>query len=393
MRVQLERKTEITLISDILTKKFPEIQDHPLIRIQKCLTLQNFSNRDLFSVLGSLNSAFVKLSTPFEVRLGLYLPQIFELIVLLILDSRLPLKWKTEIFNFRKDNQGFIDELEIQYLSAKIQDPLYGLIGLTYPYLRILKDSNFEFSKKMLLEANMKANLFTQEILSKRKKVLGNHIWTSEFNVTSAREVNLGGAHGIPSILRFLYFVKSCSILPNATNNAIRSATDFFNKVLRMHGSNSLPSYFPMESPARDIQQWCYGPLSAKYQFHAAILDENSMAVSKLFKRTLKFDDKFVKLTNLKNPIMCHGTMGCAYMYWSMAHHWNQSEFSEQFLIYYDQTLKILSQRKTDSKFFSNITCPTHVLNNVVGMLAIANSIELGMSDYWSFILGNRYET
>jgi lantibiotic modifying enzyme len=154
--------------------------------------------------------------------------------------------------------------------------------------------------------------------------------------------VNLGLAHGVPSILLLLNKCKQ--MLPNYIG--IRKIIiGSVNYLLSMKNDSHSISYFPAVNISRESSRlaWCYGDLGigvALYQAAIALHDNElkKIALEVMLSTTAR---RNLMSEGVVDAGLCHGTAGIAHIYRRMFHYTQMDKFKNAADYWYDETLKM----------------------------------------------------
>lgn len=229
-----------------------------------------------------------------------------------------------------------------EYLRYQNYDFLHGALGVGLYYLSRLQEEG---------NINLLPNI-ENIILSLNE----NSVWREECcywygfdisnNIVDYAKINLGLAHGLPSVILFLIQTMRFGILEDLTRKMIRGTiatirkckvdpdkySCFFPNTIE-HGVPTLPSRLA----------WCYGDLGIAYCLLKAgqILDDESLVSESL--EIFKYQ---VKRTNFKANMIwdagfCHGTAGIGFLF-QKAFNLNGSLFlKEAAEFWYQATLQL----------------------------------------------------
>lgn len=137
--------------------------------------------------------------------------------------------------------------------------------------------------------------------------------------------VNLGNAHGIPSIILFL--LNSIDTSASKYSELIPKSIDWILSQRKKEGVSSFP-YNTDEKDSDSRLAWCFGDLGIAYMLFVAAEQYNN---DEWYKAALEISEK-ASLRNLKNSGIvhidngdfydtgfCHGTSGVAYLFYKLA--------------------------------------------------------------------------
>lgn len=200
----------------------------------------------------------------------------------------------------------------IKEASKKNYDLLYGVVGYGLYYLERHKSSDMSFQLTEIIK------LLDQ--FSKRDE--DGIFWEDHFKRDNkeGQLINLGLAHGVPSVIAFLLYAYQATDSKIAYQMVFDSVNWLINKSLG-DGFKSKFSYYLLNGEANEFPSrlaWCYGDLGiASVIFQAAKICNNSqwfefaerMAISSLERNPLDQD------VAVRDCGFCHGTAGIGHLY------------------------------------------------------------------------------
>ena len=230
--------------------------------------------------------------------------------------KNLNLLQRSEILDFNKlDKQiafAMLEQGKIGYL-----DYFSGALGYTLFFIQELNKSRIRYLEKLVIE------------ISKRKiNILNSYAWL-EFNpavgTQSTTTVNLGIAHGMPSILSVLLQLYRKGIMPHLCEEMIIGGINFFLETGIFDDPEKgsiFPSAFNIHEQNEKLSRqsrlaWCYGDLSI---LHLLIEIDNTFklpAVKSVIAKMIIFE---CKRTNLEKNLvvdsgLCHGAAGVLHLF------------------------------------------------------------------------------
>lgn len=219
-----------------------------------------------------------------------------------------------------------LQQYSLQQLSPGNWDFLHGAVGIAYSSLYSYKEEYRAYFVQLfkgldrICNENMVMQMFPNFYFEKQAYIM--------------EEVNLGLAHGIPSILKFCIQCYKQNVCKNESFAMGKKIVAF----LQQHTNiNKTGSYFPSFATSHrkaDVQSrlaWCYGDLGIGiilYQAGIAFNDHKivGFALEVLMHTTKR---RSVEETNIHDASICHGSAGVAHIYNRMWHYTNDPLFKE----------------------------------------------------------------
>lgn len=213
-----------------------------------------------------------------------------------------------DVKNILCSDEEYLANQALQYIKIGNYDFLHGSIGICY----------------YLLYSNYKNEKFFRQIFNELDNIRISHNgiipeWNFESQDFDSTKINLGLAHGLPSILKFCiesYKNNICKIQSQELAQMIVS------DIMRCKNHNIDLSYFG-STYDKDINSrnsrlaWCYGDLSLAFILfqYATIFNDNEIkefSIEVLAFSTLrkKFSETFVNDVGI-----CHGSAGIVHIY------------------------------------------------------------------------------
>ncbi|AQX03861.1 hypothetical protein ATB99_11925 [Elizabethkingia meningoseptica] len=221
------------------------------------------------------------------------------------------------------DNVVQLDECLSLSMMNDIQkrnyDFLHGAIGYGVYFLERYKNTSANQYKKKYLEYINKL----LEYLEYSSVNYNNGIyWECEGN-HEPKHINLGLAHGIPSIVCFLARVYNADIHRAAIKNLLEKSVDFLLRYRTPANISTFPSKVNLDNidyiNNTDISRigWCYGDLGiaiALYHANEILNNDNvERAYIGLLKKSAQRKDK--PLSMVEDISVCHGSFGLALIF------------------------------------------------------------------------------
>lgn len=219
-----------------------------------------------------------------------------------------------------------LEKASLEMLKNNNYDFLHGATGICYYLL---------YSPSTVSEEYYSA-FFTSldEILkkSKTKKIIPSYDYQTKALIPD--QVNLGLAHGIPSILKLCIQCYKKNICKEKCKKLAYQIIDFFLNHTNVMGSQSYFSCFVSENIEEEKTSrlaWCYGDLGIGiilYQAGLAFLDIDLTSFS-LQMLTHSTQRKSLESAEVVDAGFCHGTAGIAHIYNKMWHYTRKEIFKE----------------------------------------------------------------
>ncbi|MDA3893244.1 MAG: lanthionine synthetase C family protein [Salinivirgaceae bacterium] len=176
------------------------------------------------------------------------------------------------------------------------------------------------------------------------------------FNKSQDNYLNLGLAHGIPSVILLLCRLYNIGVKKSIVKGVILKAC---NWLLRQKdvAKEVFPSHLVNGKPGKTSRlAWCYGNLGVAYALFKAseAINENILFLEalKIFSSTAKRTD-FIK-ERISDANICHGSIGVALFYKKMYLDVSNQEYEEVYKYWRDVTLKYAKYNDVGSGFKTN---------------------------------------
>ncbi|MES2006390.1 MAG: lanthionine synthetase C family protein [Bacteroidota bacterium] len=233
---------------------------------------------------------------------------------------------------------GFFDELEpfmVRYAKDEIRKKNYDFLlgGLGYPNY-LLYNINANDSRTLLAE-------YTNELASIAVRKDGLIYWEQFLN-DGPKRINLGLAHGLPSIMLFLSRCYRNDINPDICMELIEGGMAFM-KENQMKHMVSIFSYSVSddETPVNSSIRWCYGDLGIGLAFiqigkNCGVQEWTDLGV----KLGLNCSTRTREFSMIADAHLCHGTGGTAHMLNRYYHYTGIEDFKTAAITCYDLTLQ-----------------------------------------------------
>jgi len=204
-----------------------------------------------------------------------------------------------------------LSQLMIYDLSEKNYDFLHGGLGYGMYFLeRYFQNNNSEFLELLV------AKLEETGLIDDK----GGHYWETDIHLDKViHGVNLGMAHGLPSIIAFLSKVHHSGAETDTSYSLITGAMKYLARHMQdpeLYRS-CFPNYISKGTPANSRLAWCYGDPGIGLAFlHTADViqvdhwKKESKRIFQINSSRRSPEDDYVLDTGL-----CHGTAGLAQIY------------------------------------------------------------------------------
>jgi len=235
-----------------------------------------------------------------------------------------------------EDDRQILDS-SIVMLKSGNYDFLHGGIGIAY-YLLAKHDEIDETYFPLIFE-------LLEELRDKSddKNIVPNYSFKQ--NQILSGEVNLGLAHGIPSLLKFYI---QCFKLGVCSKEARLQALNLIDYLLSNNNVDNSLNYFPSIKNIGDSTSkfsrlaWCYGDLGVGYILYQAglVLNDSHIcdyALDILIHSTKR---KMVNQTLVMDAGFCHGSAGIAHIYNKMWHYTENKIFKSATEFWINKTIE-----------------------------------------------------
>lgn len=204
------------------------------------------------------------------------------------------------------------EELAIEMLSIGNYDFLHGAIGIAYNFIYSSNNHNKEFIKVFIFKLT--------QLLERGKENQMIPWFDSLTKQIKPNSINLGFAHGIPSILKFCIECYKNDLAKEESKILGQIIIDFLIKNANQ-GKNE--SYFPyfldLDTNRYKFSRlaWCYGDLTIGYvMYHAGLIfnhqNSKELGMEILLNCTKR---KSYETTLITDAGICHGTAGVAHIF------------------------------------------------------------------------------
>lgn len=232
----------------------------------------------------------------------------------------------------------FFNELEpfmVRYAKDEIRKKNYDFLlgGLGYPNY-LLSNINATDNRMRLVE-------YTNELASIAIKK-DDLIYWEQFLNDGPKRINLGLAHGLPSILLFLSGCYRNNINPGTCLELIEGGMAFM-KENQMKDMISIFTYSVSEdeTPVNSSIRWCYGDLGIGLGFiqigkNCGVQEWTELGVKLGLNSTVRARE----FPLIADAHLCHGTAGTAHMFNRYYHYTGIEDFKTAAITCYDLTLQ-----------------------------------------------------
>lgn len=269
-------------------------------------------------------------------------------------------------------------EISLQMLKRDNYDFLHGGMGIAY-YLLYKKAKEFTSFYEDFL------NSLELLICRSKGKETVPHFDFDTYKLNPGI-INLGLAHGIPSILKFSI---QCYQQGVCQNKARRLSENIIDYLITHRNKNSdyccYPNLIPARTEVEDKSRlaWCFGDLSIGYILYqaATIFNNESLKEYSLeillhtTKRRAKED------TLIFDASFCHGSSGVAHIYNKLWHSTNDMQFQDASNFWITETIRF-SQHKNGVAGYSFFEPPSQTYVNRIGLLEGAAGIGLSLVSF-----------
>lgn len=221
-------------------------------------------------------------------------------------------------------------------------DFLHGATGIAY-YLLYAKSTEFPsffprfFDLLKILQQKSKTKITIPFYDLKSGKIVPN-------------QVNLGLAHGIPSLLKFCL---ECYKQNICQEEAKLMGTDIINFIITRINKDKSKSYFGQivevdkEIDMNSRLAWCYGDLSLSYILYQAGVVFNDItttnfAIEVMLNTTNRHDSRDIRIFD---ACVCHGSAGLAHIYNKIWHSTKETTFKEACDFWIQKTIRFAVHR------------------------------------------------
>jgi hypothetical protein len=287
-----------------------------------------------------------------------------------------------------------IDELIFAELDKDVwqghYDLISGLVGIgVYLLERLPRPSARRYLERVIYHLDRSATATEDEIRVWRTSPA--HMSSSERMLCPVGGYNLGVAHGIPGVIRFLSECVANSIRPTKSRALLDEAVKWVLMQVDPFDGSNFPCWI---TPGRVIKRtrlgWCYGDLgTAASLFQTAEIIGNSPLKMSMLDVLRRCAERVPQRTT--NVGICHGCLGVAHVFNRIYHSCGEVVFRTRAIEYYlHGASAFMSFGSADHKWgFLEGNC-----GSVLALLAGISSIEpawdrsLLLSDNVSFAIG-----
>ncbi|WP_430908660.1 lanthionine synthetase C family protein [Maribacter sp. 2-571] len=228
-------------------------------------------------------------------------------------------------------------EKSVDYLIKNNDlDFLHGAIGIGFFYLK--RDNGLvrnRILKKIICSINESAI-----IVGKHAKWASYDYEKKEFDNT---KVNMGLAHGVPSILSFLVNCARQRIHSEITIPLITKSADYIlDNQLEQNAYNCHFPFYIDSEPLRSRMGWCYGDMGVcSALWKSGVFLENRRILDRVIEimddNVLRED---LRLNMVNDAGLCHGTGGVAVIFQRMYYNTGRKNYAKAADFWYNKTLE-----------------------------------------------------
>lgn len=295
--------------------------------------------------------------------------------------------------------EGFFDELHplletfiFNKLSEKNYDLLYGAMGGYLSLLEAEPAGNLTLHNR-IYEALLDLSTYSSN---------GKYWWIDYLNKKTERTVNLGLAHGLPSLWHFLGLLYQHSHNPHikeVLRSSIHSSTAFMLENSYSHYPIEIILNKQYEEPDPSNRRssklsWCYGDLCFAHALYwcGHLLQDDSMARQGILIAKQTLTRNTLEKAGLHDPCLCHGTTSCVHFYnrffnytgdlqfQQAANHW----FTTGLQFRSDAGYHLLELEDDDAKL---VVSPASILDGYTGIGLSYISFCAGIAPAWDRML------
>jgi lantibiotic modifying enzyme len=224
------------------------------------------------------------------------------------------------------DDKHILSQKAIEHLHNDNCDFLHGAVGIAYYLLYDKQQTGIAFYETIFnLLDSLRLKCDDPTVVPNLDMKTGKLI---------PDEVNMGLAHGIPSIIKFCIQCYKQKVCPK---QARKLAYDLINFMINHTNSDISKGFFPAYASLKEQEDrpsrlaWCYGDLGAAfilYQAGIVFKDDNTrdFALTILLHST---KNRTPEDTRVTDAFFCHGSSGIAYIYNKMWHYTHNPIFKE----------------------------------------------------------------
>lgn len=200
--------------------------------------------------------------------------------------------------------------------------------------------------------------------------------------------VNLGLAHGLPSLIKFLFQLHKTNPEIEKVRDVIFSLTE---KLTSYQNSDKSQSYFPnlhnLNLKTDDEYSrlgWCYGDLTIAYVIYNSgvlLTQQNFINFSlEILKSSLR--RKVYNETSVRDAGICHGSAGIAHIYNKMWHLTNETEFRDAANFWINYTLNFYVHKSKLVRNFQKYNSITSQFEYEISLLEGEIGVALVLLSY-----------
>jgi lantibiotic biosynthesis protein len=249
--------------------------------------------------------------------------------------------FEADYFN---DLSQYIESYMQQKMAAKDYDLLYGGIGA---YTSLSESPGFEqrFNHEAFYDKLMSLSTF---------ETCGEYYWIDAHSHTKGNTVNLGLAHGLPSVWQVLSQLYKNGHFPGVPQVIAESYASICRYPM-LNNDSLFPNDLFFDAEMKEKQpairnasmlSWCYGDLCIAHSLVTCGINTASEALKEagiqLALRTLERNT--LETAGLRDPCLCHGTTSGVHIYNRLYHATGVEAFRQAALHWFDTGLQFRNE-------------------------------------------------
>ncbi len=265
----------------------------------------------------------------------------------------------------------------LEFIRMGNYDFLHGCIGIAYSLL-------FMWSRGLYKDIHP----YTQAVLEEIRIQMDNesgmlHDYDFASNKTKPNKVNIGLAHGIPSVLKYSLDCYKNGVCPNLSKLISEKIIEY---LMEHSNVNKNASYYGYSIDKDEISvgsrlAWCYGDLTIAYVLYQASIVLNRSEVCEyameIFSHCIARRE--MDNTGVFDASFCHGSAGIAHIYNKMWHQTGDDRFKQASEYWLQETLNyshfedgIIGYKKFDPEMNGGIYVnDTSLLEGTIGIALV----------------------
>lgn len=228
---------------------------------------------------------------------------------------------------FLSDIPPLLEKFTITKLEEKNYDLLYGALG-GYLSLQEGDNKNIDFHKK-ITEQLLDISTYSSN---------GKYWWIDPLHKKGEMVVNLGSAHGLPSIWYFIGLIYKNTLNKNL-KKVLRDSIKTYKEFSLPNSNSQFPIEIYLDKNYNEIYSkkrrssklsWCYGDFCMAYGliFSGKILEDQEMIKEGILIATETKKRNTLNQAGLLDPCLCHGTASCLHFYNKLYRETHLKEFA-----------------------------------------------------------------